>query len=124
MIADPVAISPDLKLSRAVDEYFLRYGYRGFPVVEGGHPVGMLSLDQVKGMAEGERYNKTVRDVMVPLDEGLKIAPAAALSEGLNRLGAGGVGRLLVMDDGNLRGMITERGLLRHLEMKKVLQNG
>lgn len=123
MIGDPVTISPALTLRQAVDEYFLRYGYRGFPVTEeDGSPLGLLSLDQVKGMPERDRNSRTVREAMVPLDDALKIAPTAPLSEGLKKLGEGGAGRLLVMEDGKMRGMVTERGLLRHLEMKQIFR--
>jgi len=47
MIDDVVSVPPDLSLERLVHDYFLRYGYRGFPVVQDGK-VGVLRFLEIK----------------------------------------------------------------------------
>jgi len=107
---EPVALPGELTLDRAENEYFWRYGWEWFPVVDpGGALVGVLDRKALDAVPEGERPAKTVREVMaaddattaqVGLDDPLESLLGA---EGLQRLGA-----LLAVDgDGRLRGIVT-----------------
>jgi Zn-dependent protease len=42
MTRDPVTLTPEISVAEAVEQYFLRYGYGGFPVVSDGRVVGVL----------------------------------------------------------------------------------
>ena len=54
MDAEPVAIPERLPLDRAEGEFFLRYGWPWFPVVdETGHLVGVVSREAVEQRAGG-----------------------------------------------------------------------
>ncbi len=121
MVEDPVTLAPDLTLSEVVDHYFLRYGYRGFPVLEGESVVGIVSVNDIAGLPASERDGRRVRDVMRPLEPSRVISKDASLLEALEKLAAPGVGRLVVLDDGKFRGMITKTGLMRLLEVRRVL---
>jgi Zn-dependent protease len=121
MILDPVTLSPELPLGDVVDHYFLRYGYHGFPVVEGGSVVGLLSVADIAGLPQSERASRLVRDVMRPLDASSVISKDASLLEALERLSPPGLGRLVVLEEGRLRGFITKTGLIRLLELRWVL---
>jgi predicted transcriptional regulator len=122
MIQAPVAVSPDLALSDLVNRYFLRYGYRGFPVEEGGSAVGLISIADLAGLPESELAARTVRERMRPLDASHVISKDAPLREALERISPPSVGRLLVLEDGRLSGMITKTGLLRLLEIRQILK--
>ncbi|MGH7793638.1 MAG: AI-2E family transporter [Candidatus Binatia bacterium] len=52
MIRDVVTAAPDLSIKRLIADYFLRYGYRGFPVTTNGKVSGMISLANVKDFSE------------------------------------------------------------------------
>lgn len=122
MVDRPVTVPPDLSLKRLVDDYFLRYGYRGFPVVEDGRAVGVVSVSRLQAVPEGERAGKTVAEVMDRLDGSRTVEKEAPLLEALEKMGAPGVGRLLVVrDDGRLEGLVTKTGVVRLLEVSKVL---
>jgi len=58
---------------------------------------------------------------MVPLTDACLIAPEASLNEAIRKMSLGGLGRLLVLRDQRLAGMITKTGLLRMLEMRRIL---
>ena len=56
MDAEPVAIPETLTLDRAEDEFFLRYGWPWFPVVDAsGRLVGVVSREAVDSVAEQVR---------------------------------------------------------------------
>jgi predicted transcriptional regulator len=122
MIQSPTTVSPDLALSDLVNGYFLRYGYRGFPVEEGGKALGLISIADLAGLPESELSARKVRDRMRSLDASHVISKEAPLLQALERLSAPGVGRLLILEDGRLSGMITKTGLLRLLEFHQILK--
>ncbi len=121
MITDPVTVAPDITLREFVDEHVLRHGFRGFPVCEGSEVLGVISLDQVKGTPREELDGNAVRARMVRLSPRITTSPSAPLVEALRRMQASGIGRLLVLEDGELVGMITKEGLLRFIEARRVL---
>ncbi len=122
MIRAPVTVSPDLTLSELVNRYFLRFGYRGFPVEEDGRAVGLISVADLAGLPESDLAVRKVRDAMRPLDASHVISTDASLLEALERMSPLTVGRLLVLEDGRISGMITKTGLQRLLEIRRVLK--
>ncbi len=109
MDREPVAIPEGLPIERALDEYFLRYGYPWFPVVdERERFVGLIDQGAAQGIPATEQTAATVGDILAR-DSGTasvsEDSPLEALlgNQALRRLGA-----LAAVDsDGRLRGMIT-----------------
>jgi Zn-dependent protease len=110
MDAEPVAVPGDAPADRAHDEFFLRYGWPWFPVVDAaGRYLGVLRAERVDGAVGGGGSSATAGDLLdgetgddfrvrsdVPLEELLG-------SEPLRRLGA-----LIVVDaDERLCGVLT-----------------
>src|ERR687892_927643 len=122
MTRNVVTAPPDLSLDRLISNYFLRYGYRGFPVATNGEVLGLISLSSVKDISEEERGQKKVGQVMAPLERGMVIGPDTSVEEALERMSQAKLGRLLVMRGGEFLGMITQSGLLRFLEIKRTLE--
>lgn len=121
MVREVVTVSPDLPISQLVQDYILRYGYRGFPVAEDGRIVGMVSLNEVREIPRPRQDEVRVRDIMLPVSDELIIDPEATLAQALSRMLKAGEERLLVMADGRLAGLITKTGLLRFVQIKQVL---
>jgi predicted transcriptional regulator len=122
MVQNIVSLPSDLVLSRVITDYFLRFGYRGFPVVQNHNVVGVISLADVKKVPEEMRANKKAEEVMIPRGSHIEIAPEASLAEALKKMNQEEIGRLLVIENHMLIGMITRTGLLRRLEFTRALQ--
>lgn len=120
MVREVVKVQPQEPLDKLIKDYFLHYGYKGFPVFEGNVPVGIVSIHDVLGIPEDVLAVKTVQEVMTPLDERSIISPETPLSEAFGRMRQDG--RFLVMDKGRFAGLITKTGLLRFLEIKKAFE--
>ncbi len=110
MDREPVSVSAQLKLDQALDEYFLRYGYPWFPVVDaGGKFIGVVSRERAEAVPEQIRSTSSVDEVAqfdlgnahaVPLDAPLESLLA---SEALQALGA-----IMAVDtEGILCGVVT-----------------
>lgn len=120
MDREPVAIPARLPARQAEEEFFLRYGWPWFPVVdERGHPVGVLHAERVSSAGADEcpvselMEDGEASDARVEQD-----APLEALlgSEPLQRVGA-----LLAVDgEGVLRGVITRDQVRRALQTAAV----
>lgn len=121
MVRTPVMISPETMISVAVDDYFLRYGYGGFPVGTTAGVEGIVSLPMVKHCSREERATRRIRDIMRPLDDGLSIAPDATVKEALQQMAARNASRLIVSEHGHAQGLITRSGIMRLIEMKTEL---
>ncbi len=121
MVEDVETIPPDVTLDEAASQYFLRYGHGGYPVVKDGRTVGLLCLAQVKDVPDDERGAKRAEEVMLPLDDDIKISPDASLVDALKKMNRTGIGRLIVTDGNRPAGLITKTGLLRFLEFKQEL---
>ena len=110
MDRDPVAIPEQLSVSDALDDYFLRYRWPWFPVVDAAqHFQGLLKRGAADAVPEPRRGSATVGDVAEPDPSGelwvREDAPLESLlgNEHLRRLGA-----LVAVDsDGRIRGVIT-----------------
>jgi Zn-dependent protease len=121
MVHEPVALDPELTVERAIEDYFLRLGYSGFPVVSNGRLAGMLSLAQVRDCPPGERAVRRVREIMRAVDPGIEIDGAASVGEALKRMGESDVGRLVVMSGGKIAGIITRSGIARFIHLRSEL---
>jgi Zn-dependent protease len=110
MDAEPVAIPDELSVERALDEYFLRYRWPWFPVVDAAQRFrGLLQRGVADAVPEGRRsYARVSELVDGEPDAGLRVRdddPLESLlgNENLRRLGA-----LAAVDsDGRLSGVIT-----------------
>lgn len=108
MDREPVTIPGDLSVERALDEYFLRYRWSWFPVVDAAHRfLGLIERDRADEVPEISRANSHVSD-FVDHDIGLFVRDDTPLdsllaNQNLRRLGA-----LMAVDaEGRLSGVIT-----------------
>lgn len=110
MDADPIAIPEDLSVERALDEFFLRYRWPWFPVVDTAHNYrGLLQRGAADAVPEGRRDAARVAEFLTAdADEGIQVRyddPLEAVlgNENLRRLG----GLVAVDAEGRLRGVLT-----------------
>jgi Zn-dependent protease len=110
MDAEPVVIPGDTSVERALDEFFLRYRWPWFPVVDRAHRfVGLLQRGAADAVPEGRRATATVTEFVTADGDGTlgvrTDTPIESLlaNENLRRLG----GLVAVDDDGRLQGVIT-----------------
>jgi Zn-dependent protease len=109
MDREPVAIPDELSVEQALDEYFLRYRWPWFPVVDAAYRfLGLVVRDKADEVPETSRTTSHVSDLLEHDDGTFQVRDDAPLdsllaSRALRRFGA-----LMVVDaDGRLSGVIT-----------------
>ncbi len=118
MDTEPVTVPADTSALRTYEDFFLRYGYDWFAVVEpDGRYVGRVLHDPVMEAAEGPNAELPARRLAA--DAGDQVDADVTLealvgSEPLRRLGA-----LTATDaEGRLRGVVTFDAMMRALERR------
>ena len=122
MAGSLLRIPPDLTLQQAVDGYFMRYDHSAFPVEEHGRTIGLLTLRGVRRVPSQEWSTRRVREHMVPLDDQVLVAPHARMDDVLGKLQDGEANRVLVVQDGEVVGIITPADLTRWLRRWRALE--
>ncbi|HVY97495.1 MAG TPA: site-2 protease family protein [Solirubrobacterales bacterium] len=117
MDRQPVAIPGELSVEKAFDEYFLRYRWPWFPVVDAAHRfLGLIVRDRADEVPEVSRANSLVSDV-VELDDGtFQVRDDAPLDSLLSNQNLRRFGALMAVDaEGHLSGVITAEQVGRAL---------
>ena len=101
----------------AVQGKMMAERHTGYPVMEGGRPVGMVSLEGISQVPEQARGSVPVREVMsrvVPV-----IRPEAEAFEALEEMAKKKISKLLVMDQGLMVGIVTRQDIVKAVEMMR-----
>jgi Zn-dependent protease len=120
MTPHPLTVPPDLPLRDLVELRFLREPHQGYPVVDGGHVVGMVTLDHVRKAARHHWDELLVADVMAPA-ETLTVEPSASLTEVLEAMTGSRTNRVVVSEFGRLLGVISASDVTRRVLKAQVL---
>ena len=121
MAGDLRRIPPELSLQDAVDDYFMRYDHGAFPVDEQGRTIGLLTLRGVRRVPREQWPTRRVREHMVPLGDQVVVAPDARMDAVLAKLEDSEAGRVLVVQAGEVVGIITPSDLTRWLRRWRTL---
>jgi Zn-dependent protease/predicted transcriptional regulator len=122
MAGNLVRIPPELSLQDAVDDYFMRYDHGAFPVDEHGRTIGLLTLRGVRRVPREQWPTRRVREHMVPLGDQVVVAPDARMDGVLGKLEDSEAGRVLVVEDGEVVGIITPSDLTRWLRRWRAVE--
>lgn len=117
MVTDIVTLSSSITIEEAVNRYFLKYGYGGFPVFEGRRFLGIITLKEVKDVPREDWVKVKVSDVLVPHDRSSEISPEDNAMKALEQMVTTDKGRLIVAEAGNVIGLITRNGIARYLQI-------
>jgi Zn-dependent protease/CBS domain-containing protein len=114
---DIVFLSPSMTVDQAVSDFFLRFGYGGFPVLEGDRLLGITSLKEIKNVPRERWPEVTVREVLVPHQKRWELSPEDEVLEALRRMLQEDQGRIVVTRNGRVIGLITRNGISRYIQL-------
>jgi len=117
MVRDIITVAAGLSLDEAVNDYFLRYGYGGFPVVERERFLGFISLKEIRGIPRVLWKDKKAADVFVPYDKSWEIDQNSDAMKALELMINQDRGRLAVVKDGSITGLITRNGIAKYMQI-------
>ena len=117
MIRQPVTVEAGLSLGQFMDDVAWAQRYTTYPVLEQGHPIGLLAFRSVASVPRDEWNTRHVREAMIPREQVPMLTEDEAAIDALAELSTSDVNRGLVLDDGRLAGFLSITDLARALEV-------
>jgi Zn-dependent protease/CBS domain-containing protein len=118
MMSSPVTtVPPNLPLSQVINMMYTSK-HLGFPVVERDALVGMVTLTDVNRHSPIDREAMQVRDVMA--HDLITLPPTAPVIDALRIMSAKDIGRIPIVLDDKILGIVTRTDILKVTELKQI----
>jgi Zn-dependent protease/predicted transcriptional regulator len=115
MTRDCTVVDGNTNLQTFVHDYLLPTGQRCFLVAEQGEVTGLVTSNEVKGIAQARWPYTTIYDVMRHLDHLRTVTTETPISEALEIIGREHINQLPALANGRLEGLISRDQILRYL---------
>lgn len=117
-----IVVPADATIEEAVDHYFLRYDHSAFPVVdEEGHTKGVLTLRAVRQLDRDQWPVRQAWATMTKIDETATVTAETPAQEVVAVLEDSEHQRVLVVENGQVMGIITPRDIARWVRRSEEL---
>lgn len=117
MTREIVTMPSDMTVETAVNEYFLRYGYGGFPVMEGERFLGFVTLKEVRNVSRQGWRDVKVSEILIPHDKRWEVSKKDGAMKALELMINEDQGRLAVMEKDEMTGLITRNGIAKYVQI-------
>ncbi len=120
MTRDVSTVTEDMTAQELLDR-MLAERHSGYPVVDSeGNLAGCVTMHDIESAATHEWQADTVADIMTR--ELITVRPEDDLFEAFKKLSRADIGRLLVVEDGQLRGILTRSDIMKAYRLKSMQQ--
>jgi Zn-dependent protease len=110
-----------VSLDELVRDFIYKHQFTNFPVFNRGEFIGMVSLADVKSVPKELWGFKQVRDIMTPVDQVPSLSPNDDATEALARMVTDDLGRMPVVENGHLVGIVSRRDIMNLFKIKSDL---
>jgi Zn-dependent protease/predicted transcriptional regulator len=118
MRRNPPVVPPDITVGTLVHEHVMGSDDYGFPVLQDGTLVGLVTLEDVRGVNRSQWESLTVREIMTPRDELLTVTPHDDGAQAFDTLMQRDVRQLPVLENGEWIGLLRRNDLVRWLQLQ------
>lgn len=116
IMTTPVSIvSPSISIRDLLDRMLVEK-HMGYPVVEGDKLVGIITLQDAQKVPSSRQSEVTVGSVMTP--DVLTVSPDTPVVEAIQAVSRNRIGRLVVMDQGRIEGIVSRSDLVHILQVR------
>ncbi len=115
MTKDVVSVSPSMSVEELVQLIFQKK-HLGYPVMEGDKLRGVVTLTDIERVPHIERYAALVSDIMTK--DVISVPSTARASDALKIISSKNIGRVLVVDNGSLVGILSRTDLVHILRLR------
>lgn len=118
VMSTPVmTVSPQTPVPEMLEQMYTTK-HLGFPVVDRGMVVGMITLSDLHRASPIDRDALQVRDLMTR--QVISLPPQAPVAEALRLMSEKNIGRIPVLEDGNLVGLVTRTDIIKVMQLREV----
>ncbi|MBW6517340.1 MAG: site-2 protease family protein [ANME-2 cluster archaeon] len=116
-VQDLIFVPPGWTISQLVEAMF-RFKHMGYPVQDGldRPPLGIVTFEDVQKVPKQQHDTVQVKDIMT--GNIISVTPETEAYQALQTIAKHNIGRLLVIKDGRLNGIITMKDIMRNMQFK------
>lgn len=118
MKTDLITVPASTSINELVESYIYKYHHKMYPVMDDSGLIGCVTTRSVKEIPKDHWSSREVGEIASPLSDDNSIVYNADAMESLSKMSRTGNGRLLVLKDGKLVGIITLKDMIEFLSMK------
>ncbi len=118
MTENVVSVDWLLSVDELMREYIDKYQFTDFPVFNRDDFVGMVSLEGVNTVPKDLWAFKQARDIMIPVEFIHCLKPTEDATEAWAKMASNDTGRMPVIENDRLVGMVTRRDIMNLLKIK------
>lgn len=115
---NPPTVSADINVETLIEDYIMQTDDHAFPVLDDGKLVGIVCLDDVRRVPAEERSTTSIADIMTPASELITISPDDPANDALKEISSRSIRQLVVIQDGELFGLVRRRDIVRYLQLQ------
>jgi Zn-dependent protease/CBS domain-containing protein len=119
MVHRVITLLPDMSVQDAVDQYFVAQGCGEFPVCEAGQVLGLVTVRDVQALPTMLWPWRRVHEIMRPTSPAFCIPPDWSMMQAMDRMVQGGWDCLVVMESGEIVGLVTRSGIAHYVQLHK-----
>jgi len=117
MVRDAVTIPSGESVEHVVNEYFLRYGYGGFPVMDGADFIGFITLKEIKDIPKEQWHDTRVSQIVIPHQKRWEVSMDDDALKALELMINEDKGRVVVTEKERIVGLITRNGITSYIQI-------
>ena len=118
---DIVAVSKDITVRELIDDWFLKFKYSKFPVIDKDNNdkyLGIITLNDIKELPKDKWDNTTVGEIVNTYIEEDKVDMETELYEAVKKINTGNISALVVIKNGRLEGLLTKTDIMQFIKIK------
>jgi len=115
MSSDFGIVYPDSTIEEIVDNHFIGANRRSLLVKDENTIVGFITPVQINSISSNDRQNKTVKDVMIPLQDMDKVNSEAPLLDALKKIDENDIKEMPVIENGEFVGILNHDSILKFI---------
>jgi Zn-dependent protease/CBS domain-containing protein len=123
MKKDAVTVPADISIRELVDNFFYKYHYKMFPVLKNDKLQGYVSTKQIKSLPTDQWQQHHVDEITDKPNDENTISSDTDSTKALAIMNKTGNSRLMVVDNGILKGIVTLKDMLKFLSLKLDLED-
>lgn len=120
----PPTVSSGIPISSLIHDHVMKTDESGFPVLDNGHIVGIITLDDIRKVPREAWDNTTVREVMTPADQMVVTRPEEDAADALEKLMTRDVRQLPVLNGAELAGCLRRQDIVKWLQLESDATSG
>lgn len=112
------SVPPEMTL-QSLSEEFLRTKHTGFPVLSDGQLEGCVTMDDLRRFSKERWATTKVGEAMTPKDKLVTARQEDPATDVMTSMQRRNIGRVFVMDDNRISGIITRSDVLKAIELRE-----